>query len=75
MQARRKGRAMTKLSIPDMSCNHCKMAVEAAIASVPGAGMAQVDLASRTALVPDSAPLPDVFAALERAGYPARVAG
>jgi copper chaperone len=66
---------MTTLSIPDMSCGHCKAAVEAALARVPGSGTAEVDLASRTVTVAGTAPLPDLLAALEKAGYPARVAG
>lgn len=66
---------MTTLSIPDMSCGHCKASVEAALAAVPGTGPVQIDLASRTAVVAGMAALPDLLAALEKAGYPAQAAG
>jgi copper chaperone len=66
---------MTRLSIPDMSCGHCKAAVEAAIARVPGSGSTEVDLPSRTATVDGTAPLPDLLAALDKAGYPAQLLG
>jgi copper chaperone len=66
---------MTMLSIPDMSCGHCKATVEAALASVPDAGPVQVDLSGRTVEIAGSAPLQAVLAALDRAGYPATVAG
>lgn len=62
---------MTRLSIPDMSCGHCKAAVEAALAAVPGAGAVAVDLAAREAAVAGDAPVPALLAALAAAGYPA----
>jgi copper chaperone len=64
---------MITLSIPDMSCGHCKAAVERALADVPGTGTIIVDLAAQAATVsgsPDPAPL---LAALHSAGYPATV--
>lgn len=64
---------MTILSVPDMSCGHCKGAVEAALAAIPGAGVVSVDLATRrvtTSGQPDPAA---VLAALDAAGYPATV--
>ena len=65
--------AMTTLSIPDMSCGHCKAAVETAIAAVPGSGAVAVDLAMRQATIEGDAPLPSLLAALAAAGYPAAV--
>ena len=62
---------MTTLSIPDMSCGHCKAAVEAALATVPDAGAVTVDLAARKAKVAGPAPVPALLAALDAAGYPA----
>ena len=62
---------MTTLSIPDMSCGHCKAAVEAALATVPGSGPVTVDLAARRVAVAGPAPLPAILAALDAAGYPA----
>ena len=65
---------MTTLSIPDMSCGHCKATVEAALAAVPGAGPVTVDLAARKIDVSGSAPLAALLAALDAAGYPAQPA-
>ncbi len=66
---------MTIFSIPDMSCGHCKAAVEQALAGVPGAGTITVDLAARVAKVAGAADLTLLLAALDSAGYPASVAG
>lgn len=65
---------MTTLSIPDMSCGHCKAAVEAALATVPGAGPVTVDLTSRMVDISGNAPLAALLTALETAGYPAQLA-
>jgi copper chaperone len=62
---------MTTLSIPDMSCGHCKAAVEAALATVPDAGTVNVDLPARRVHVGGNAALPALLAALDQAGYPA----
>lgn len=64
-----------KLDIPDMSCGHCKAAVEGAIATVAPEARVSVDLASRTATVDGPAPAEAVLKALADEGYPATVAG
>jgi copper chaperone len=66
---------MTRLSIPDMSCAHCKATVEAALAAVPGTHDITVDLAGRQATVEGAASPPALLAALDAAGYPAKVTG
>lgn len=66
---------MTTLSIPDMSCGHCKAAVEAALATVPGADAVTVDLAARKVDVSGTADLAAMLAALQVAGYPAQAEG
>lgn len=66
---------MTRLSVPDMSCGHCKASVEAALAGVPDAGAVRVDLASRTVEVEGPAAIPALLSALDAAGYPASAAG
>ncbi|WP_431299604.1 heavy-metal-associated domain-containing protein [Tabrizicola sp. BL-A-41-H6] len=64
---------MTTLSVPDMSCGHCKATVEAALAQVEGAGAVTVDLTSRKVTTAGPAPTPALLAALDAAGYPAEV--
>lgn len=66
---------MTTLSIPDMSCGHCKAAVEAALSTVPGADAVTVDLATRKVDVTGTADLAAMLAALQVAGYPAQAEG
>ena len=65
---------MTTLSVPDMSCNHCKASVEAALGTVPEAGSVTVDLTTRKVKVAGPAPATALIAALDKAGYPATVA-
>ncbi len=65
---------MTTLSVPDMSCNHCKATVEAALATVPQAGAVTVDLTSRKVQVAGPASVEALLQALDKAGYPASVA-
>lgn len=65
---------MTTLSVPDMSCNHCKATVEAALATVPQAGAVTVDLTSRKVQVAGPVPVEALLQALDKAGYPASVA-
>lgn len=62
---------MTRLSIPDMSCGHCKATVTTALTAVPGVTEVTVDLEKRTAEVQGNVPLPGLLSALEEAGYPA----
>ena len=65
---------MTTLSVPDMSCSHCKASVEAALGAVPKAGAVKVDLGTRKVEVTGPAPADDLIRALDAAGYPATVA-
>lgn len=65
---------MTTLSVPDMSCNHCKATVEAALAAVPEAGAVTVDLTTRKVQVAGPAPAAALLLALDTAGYPATLA-
>ena len=65
---------MTRLSVPDMSCNHCKATIEAALGSVPETGAVTVDLTTRQVEVTGPAPVDALIQALDQAGYPASVA-
>lgn len=60
---------MTTYSVPDMSCGHCKKAIEQALAQVPGATPVAVDL-DRREIRTEAAPAA-VLAALADIGYPA----
>lgn len=64
---------MTKLSVPDMSCGHCKAAIEKAIHALePGAGV-QVNLEDRTVEVTSGIAEDALLAALMSEGFPAEV--
>lgn len=60
---------MTRYNVPDMSCGHCKAAVEKAIQGI-GAS-AEVDLDSKTVEVSGAASEQAVIEALKAEGYPA----
>lgn len=62
---------MTLLNVPDMSCGHCKAAVETALRGVDAKAEIAVDLAARTVSVTAAAPQADLIAALAAVGYPA----
>lgn len=65
---------MTTLSVPDMSCGHCKATVESALGAIPQVGDVKVDLSTRKVEVTGPAPAADLIQALDAAGYPATVA-
>ncbi len=62
---------MTKLNIPDMTCGHCKAAVEKAVASVDANAKVAVDLDTRTVEIDSSADMDAILAALKEEGYEA----
>ena len=65
---------MTKLKVPEMSCGHCKAAVEKAVASVDAQAKVDVDLENRTVQIETSAANDALIAALKEEGYEATVA-
>lgn len=62
-----------KFSVPDMSCGHCKAAVERAIAAQDAGAKVAVDLDSHTVAVESVAPAAALLQALAAEGYPAQV--
>jgi copper chaperone len=60
-----------KLSIPDIHCQHCKMAIEGAVHAVPGVRRVETDVAGRSVVVAfdDPATLEQIVAAIEDQGY------
>lgn len=61
---------MTMLSVPDMSCGHCKASVAAALA--PLAAKVEIDLPARTVRAEGAAP-EALLKALAEIGFPAQV--
>ena len=60
------------LSVPDISCNHCKMSIEGAVSELSGIDSAVIDVADRTVEVSfDSGAqsLESIVAAIEEQGY------
>ena len=70
--------ANLRLKITGMSCAHCQMSVEKALAKVPGVFGAVVDLKGASAEVDyddDTATIEELTAAVAKAGYSAVVDG
>ena len=70
--------ANLRLKITGMSCAHCQMSVEKALAGVPGVFGAVVDLKDASADVDyddDTATIEELTAAVAKAGYVATVDG
>jgi len=70
--------ASATLAIQGMSCSHCVMAVQKALAAVPGVGKATVTLTPARARVEyddAAASIAALLAAVEKAGYSATPAG
>ena len=59
------------LNVPDVSCNHCKMAIERAVAQVRGVEAVDVEVDSKSVDVrlDSSGDLQAVRAAIEDEGY------
>jgi copper chaperone len=65
---------MTKLSIPEMSCNHCMATVEKTVKSLDPAAVLSFDMTARTVELNTTAALSLVKTALSSAGYEATAA-
>ena len=59
------------LNVPDVSCNHCKMAIERAVGGVQGVESVEVEVDTKSVNVrlASSADLQAVRAAIEDEGY------
>lgn len=64
---------MTTFVVPDMSCGHCKAAVEKAVAKLDAEARVTVDLDAKTVEVEGTPAPAAVIAALDAEGYPATV--
>ena len=62
----------TKISVPDISCDHCKMSIEGATSQLEGVASSLVDIPGRTVTVDfdhERVDLDTIVAAIEEQGY------
>jgi copper chaperone len=59
------------LSVPEIHCHHCKMAIEGAVGRLPGVTRAAVDVPARQVHLSFDAPatLDQIVATIEAQGY------
>ncbi len=60
------------ISVPDISCNHCKMSIEGAVGALSGVDKVEVHIEPRTVDVDydeGSVTLDAIYAAIEEQGY------
>jgi len=57
--------------VPDISCGHCKSAIEGEVAGVVGVESVEVDIPTKQVVVVGSASDADIRAAIVEAGYEA----
>lgn len=62
---------MTKFSVPQMSCGHCKSSIEKAVASVDADAVVEVDLTTREVSVQSGSNTEMLIEAMKSAGYEA----
>lgn len=60
-----------KLSIPDMTCGHCKAVVEKTVIDIDSGADVAINLEKRTAEITSSLPPDAILNALASEGYPA----
>jgi copper chaperone CopZ len=56
-------------SVPEISCDHCKHAIEGEVSKVPGVESVDVTVATKVVLVDGAATDEAIRAAIEEAGY------
>lgn len=64
---------MTTFNVPDMSCGHCKAAIEKAVLATDAEAQLQFDLEAHSVSVTSRLSDSDLIALLEKEGYPATV--
>lgn len=61
-----------KFHVPDMSCGHCKTAIEAALADLDASAQITIDLAAHQVAVTSDATPAAILKTLDEIGFPAR---
>jgi copper chaperone len=57
-------------NVPDISCNHCKHAIESEVAQLPGVASVDVDVKAKTVtVVAEQLDDQAIVAAIDEAGY------
>ena len=64
---------MITLSIPDMSCGHCRASITEALGALPGIGGITFDAEARRADIAGPLPAAQLIAALDAIGFAASV--
>ncbi|GKY86325.1 heavy-metal-associated domain-containing protein [Sinisalibacter aestuarii] len=62
---------MSKFSVPDMSCGHCKATIETALLDADAGAELSFDMEAREVEVDSTLATAEVLAAMKDAGYPA----
>ena len=60
------------LSVPDISCDHCKMSIEGAAGALTGVSQALVDIPGKTVTITyetEAVDLAEIVSAIEEQGY------
>ena len=65
---------MTTFNVPDMSCGHCKAAIEKAIGAADASATVSFDMDDRKIEVSSNLSAEDLTALLEKEGYPSTLA-
>jgi len=66
---------MTRFSVPEMKCGHCKAAIEEAVLDADGGADLSFDMEAREVEVDTVLDTADVVAAMKAAGYEATELG
>ncbi len=63
-----------QFNVPDMSCSHCKAAIERAVKDVDEGAVLTFDMANRSVDIQSHADRPSLQTVLSEAGYPSHAA-
>jgi copper chaperone len=56
-------------NVPDISCQHCKQAIEEEVSQLQGVASVEVDVQAKTVTVTGELDEPAIVAAIDEAGY------